>query len=174
MTTFNTASNSYEIMPNGKGAFNVSLRGCNPMPGATGGFKSVEEAQLAIRVLEHTDGDTPGNGDRFWDLWHRVSGVTQRERVRQRQTAANLGMKVIRVSRREYRWEQATAAEIAAIKAMDVQDINVFDMLAARVRKGEPIHVLLEGPLDLFKDAHMATISRLRKETGLPVIVSYN
>lgn len=168
-----TSIGDYDIISNGSDGFNVSLRGCNPMPGATGGFKSVEQAQLAIRVLEHTDGDTPGNGNRFWDLWHRVSGVTQRERVRQRQMAANLGMKIVRLSRHEHRWEQASAAEIAAIKAMDVLDLNVFDMLATRVRNGELIHI--QGPLDgPLGQAHLGTITRLRQETGVAVRVAYN
>ena len=98
------ASDSYSFIPRADGTFNVSRGGCNPMPGATGGFASIAQAQLAVRVLEHTEGDAPGNGHRFWDLWHRVSGVTQRERLRDHKTAARLGMRVVRLGRHSTRW----------------------------------------------------------------------
>lgn len=103
-----TLSPDYAINPNGKGGFNVSRGGLNPMPGATGGFSSVEQAQLAIRVLEHTDGDTPGNSQRFWDLWHRVAGVTQRSRKETHAMAARMGMRVVREGRHNTRWVSAT------------------------------------------------------------------
>lgn len=102
MTT--ASSTKYDIIPNGKGGFNVSRGGLNPMPGATGGFSSVDQAQLAIRVLEHTDGDTPGNGQRFWDLWHRVAGVTQRSRKEAHAMAARMGMRIVREGRHNTRW----------------------------------------------------------------------
>jgi len=56
---------------------------------------------------------------------------------------------------------------------MDSPDLDLSDVLAARVRAGEPIHISgpLDGPIGL---AHLATISRLRAETGLAVRVIYS
>lgn len=51
--------------------------------------------------------------------------------------------------------------------------VDQLDVLAARVRAGEAIHVdgPLEGPVGL---AHLAMINRLRSETGLPVRVIFS
>lgn len=52
-------------------------------------------------------------------------------------------------------------------------EVDLFEVLAARVRAGEPIHIT--GPLDgLVGQLHLATITKLRAETGLPVRVVYN
>jgi len=93
---------TYEIRQRHDGAgFNVVQSAIiNPMPGATGGFKTIEKAVLAIRVLEHVGKDGP----RFWDLWYRVSGVTQRSRLEREATAKRLGYRVERISRHENKW----------------------------------------------------------------------
>lgn len=52
-------------------------------------------------------------------------------------------------------------------------EVDLFDVLSARVRAGEPIHIAgpLDGPVGLL---HLATIARLRRETDLVVQVFYN
>jgi hypothetical protein len=81
--------------------------GINPMPGATGGFKTIRDALLAIRCLEfvrrkvgatgyeHADGF---DAQRWWDLYHRVSGVTAKGRAEQNRMAKALGRKIIRAA----------------------------------------------------------------------------
>ena len=51
-------------------------------------------------------------------------------------------------------------------------EVDLFDVLAGRVRVGEPIHVIgkLEGPVGLL---HLATIRRLRTVAGCAVQVIY-
>ena len=50
------------------------------------------------------------------------------------------------------------------------KEINLTDMLAERVRAGQPIHV--SGQLDdVNARLHAATVNRLMVETGLPVTV---
>lgn len=52
-------------------------------------------------------------------------------------------------------------------------ELDLIDVLAARVRAGEPIHIT--GPLDgPVGQVHLATISKLRTETGLPVRVIFS
>jgi hypothetical protein len=52
-------------------------------------------------------------------------------------------------------------------------EVDLFDVLAARVRAGEPIHVA--GPLDEVQgQLHVALVNRLRRETGLPVQVLHS
>jgi len=52
-------------------------------------------------------------------------------------------------------------------------EVDLFEVLAARVRAGEPIHIT--GPLDgSTGQLHLATIAKLRAETGLPVRVVYS
>lgn len=52
-------------------------------------------------------------------------------------------------------------------------EIPLSEVLIARVRAGEPIHI--SGPLDgPVGQAHLATISKLRTETGLPVRVIFS
>ena len=52
-------------------------------------------------------------------------------------------------------------------------EMDMFDLLAARVRAGEPIHV--SGPLDDVQGRlHIAMINRLTRETGMYVRVIYN
>ncbi|OIP99458.1 hypothetical protein AUK40_00680 [Candidatus Wirthbacteria bacterium CG2_30_54_11] len=95
---------SYDIVPvrNGSG-YNVVVRGIiNPMPGGTGGFQTIEQAVLSIRILERAGDDS----DRFWNLWYRVSGVTQKSRDQNKAFAALIGMKVERISRHEHRLVQ--------------------------------------------------------------------
>lgn len=95
----------YHIQSDRRGGFNVTVRRIiNPMPGATGGFKSIREALVAIKVLEKTNGDVPGNSDRFWRLLHRVNGTTQRSREVQRRIAASMGMRVIRLGPNSSKW----------------------------------------------------------------------
>jgi hypothetical protein len=116
-----TADSRYVIHPDGKGGFNVSYgpasewSGCNAMPGATGGFDSVESAQLAIRCLDHVGGEQ--NAQRWWDLWYRVSGVTQRSRDERKDLAKRLGYDVKRVARHEYVLVQRDPNAIPADKS---------------------------------------------------------
>jgi hypothetical protein len=51
-------------------------------------------------------------------------------------------------------------------------EVDLFEVLATRVRAGEPIYITgsLDGTVDQH---HLATIIRLRVETGLPVRVVY-
>ena len=52
-------------------------------------------------------------------------------------------------------------------------ELDIFDFLAARVRAGECIHIT--GPLDATVGQElMATISRLRRETGAAVRVIFS
>lgn len=52
-------------------------------------------------------------------------------------------------------------------------EVDLFEVLAARVRAGEPIHIT--GPLGgAVGELHLAIVSRLRSETGLPVRVIYS
>ena len=52
-------------------------------------------------------------------------------------------------------------------------DVDLLEILAERVRAGEPIHIT--GPLDgSVGQLHLVTIAKLRAETGLPVRVVYN
>ncbi len=90
----------------GRQGFSISRDGMNPMPGATHGFGSFEDALLAIRCLEHVGGER--NAQRWWDLYHRVTGVTSRERSFQRRCAASMGMRVTRTGKHSYRWEKAS------------------------------------------------------------------
>jgi hypothetical protein len=98
---------TYEVVPDGRGGYDIVEGGTNPLPGATGGFKDVGEALLCIRVLEHTDGTRPENSKRFWDLWYRVSGVTQRNRDQAKEMAAQLGLRIEWVDRHTRRWVRA-------------------------------------------------------------------
>ena len=51
-------------------------------------------------------------------------------------------------------------------------EVDLFEVLAARVRAGEAIHIT--GPLaGSVGQLHLATITKLRAETGLPVRVVY-
>ena len=52
-------------------------------------------------------------------------------------------------------------------------EVDLFDVFAARVRAGEPIHVT--GPQDDVQGRlHAALVNRLRQETGKPVHVIHN
>lgn len=52
-------------------------------------------------------------------------------------------------------------------------EVDMFEVLAERVRAGEPIHIT--GPLDVpVGQIHLATIDKLRRETGLMVQVIYS
>jgi len=52
-------------------------------------------------------------------------------------------------------------------------EVDHFDVLASRVRAGEPIHII--GPLEgALGKLHLDTIHRLRSETGMPVRVIYS
>ena len=52
-------------------------------------------------------------------------------------------------------------------------EIDMFEVLADKVRAGEPIHVT--GPLsDVVGKMHLAMVRRLRETTGLPVHVVYS
>jgi hypothetical protein len=104
--SFYQYTDKYRVRPNGKGGFSISRDGMNPMPGATSGFKSHRDALVAIQCLEHCGGDIPGVSDRFWDLYHRVSGVTQRERDFRNKTAKAMGYKIVRLGRHSYQWEK--------------------------------------------------------------------
>lgn len=52
-------------------------------------------------------------------------------------------------------------------------EIDLFDVLAARVRAGQPIHVT--GQLDeTLGRLHLAMVNRLRAETGMAVHVIHS
>lgn len=52
-------------------------------------------------------------------------------------------------------------------------EVDLLEVLSERVRAGESIHIA--GPLDgSVGQIHLATIAKLRAETGLPVRVVYN
>lgn len=54
-----------------------------------------------------------------------------------------------------------------------LSEVDVFDVLVARVRGGVPIHV--SGPLDDIQGRlHIDMINRLTRETGMYVRVIYN
>jgi hypothetical protein len=52
-------------------------------------------------------------------------------------------------------------------------EVGLFDVMAARVRAGEPIHVQVPFPEPLGK-AMLEQIERLRRETGKPVHVIFS
>ena len=52
-------------------------------------------------------------------------------------------------------------------------EIDLFQALATKVRAGEPVHIALPASEPLLR-LHLATITRLRNETGMPVHVIYN
>jgi len=60
-----------------------------------------------------------------------------------------------------------------ACRSSEAPEVDLHEILAAKVRAGEPIYITgsLDGPVG---HAHLATISRLRRETGLPVRVIFN
>lgn len=68
-------------------------------------------------------------------------------------------------------------ARLMAICGKDNPDahseVDLYEILVERVRAGEPIHIT--GPLDgSTGQLNLATIAKLRAETGLPVRVVYN
>jgi len=52
-------------------------------------------------------------------------------------------------------------------------EVSLFDVMAARVRAGEPIHVQVPCPAPLGA-ALLAQIERLTRETGKPVHVIFS
>lgn len=57
--------------------------------------------------------------------------------------------------------------------ALGSREVDMFDVLAARVRSGQSIHV--NGQLDDVQGKlHVALVNRLRSETGMPVHVIHS
>jgi len=52
-------------------------------------------------------------------------------------------------------------------------EIDLFQVMAAKVRAGEPVHIAMPATEPLLR-LHLDMITRLRTETGLPVHVIYN
>lgn len=51
-------------------------------------------------------------------------------------------------------------------------EIDLFQVMVAKVRAGEPVHISVPATEPLLH-LHLATINRLRAETGMPVQVIY-
>lgn len=52
-------------------------------------------------------------------------------------------------------------------------EFNLHEVLAAKVRAGQPIHIT--GPVDgAVGQMAITTVARLRRETGLPVTVIFS
>lgn len=84
------------------GGYIISIGGMNPMPGATGGFKSIAGCLLAIRCLEHVGHD----GKRWWRLYHRVTGVTGANRKSNREMAEAMGYDIKYNGNSNWTWTQ--------------------------------------------------------------------
>lgn len=130
----------FHIFPNGEGRFGIQLAaqsrspsgaagqprsacrsGINPMPGATSGFASLRDALLALRCLlfvesrcGHSVGSEGFDAQRWWDLFWRCSGHTQRRRDWHRRLYAELGLRARRGVGRAGRHQFLVAAELSS------------------------------------------------------------
>ncbi|WOB11218.1 hypothetical protein [Piscinibacter gummiphilus] len=53
------------------------------------------------------------------------------------------------------------------------QEVDLFDVMAARIRAGEPIHIQVPFP-EVLGRTILAQIERLKRETGKPVHVIFS